>query len=207
MLSSPANYAPSHLRPCSLWPRNQLRSVITEDAPLASTCLWGGVRQEEEAPREAWSERGKKVYPHVKFFYQMNKHPFDWSAHLMGWAVLYFVCFFFTSQNVFFCSTSLLFFVSKCIHVLAVSQKHVLVNSVSPSSTLHPSHSRISLGRTRGRARESEGERGFLSASPSSLIIFGCSVNPCFCFFKRLICCIFQWLGKLLSAQAAKRWT
>lgn len=157
MLSSPANYAPSHLRPCSPWPRNHLRSVVTEDAPLTSTCLWGGVKHGEEAPREAWSERSKEVYPYVKCFTRWQ-HPSDWSAHLMGWAVLYFVCFFFTSQKVFFfCSTSLLYLVSKCIRVLAVLQKHVLVNSAPPSSTLHPSRSRISLGRTRGRARGSVG--------------------------------------------------
>lgn len=159
MLSSPANYAPSHLRPCSPWPRNHLRSVVTEDAPLTSTCLWGGVKHGEEAPREAWSERSKEVYPYVKCFTRWQ-HPSDWSAHLMGWAVLYFVCFFFTKAKTFFfffCSTSLLYLVSKCIRVLAVLQKHVLVNSAPPSSTLHPSRSRISLGRTRGRARGSVG--------------------------------------------------
>lgn len=81
-------------------------------------------------------------------------------GQLIWWAELY--CTLSASSSLaktlfFFCSTSLLYLVSKCIRVLAVLQKHVLVNSAPPSSTLHPSRSRISLGRTRGRARGSVG--------------------------------------------------
>lgn len=172
MLSSPANYAPSHLRPCSPWPRNHLRSVVTEDAPLTSTCLWGGVKHGEEAPREAWSERSKEVYPYVKCFTRWQ-HPSDWSAHLMGWAVLYFVCFFFTKAKTFF--FFLLYFSSLFrfqVHPCAGSIAETCIGKFS-SSILHPpsvSFSHLS----REDTRESEGERGLLSASPSSLIIFGC---------------------------------
>lgn len=159
MLSSPANYAPSHLRPCSPWPRNQLRSVVTEDAPLTSTCLWGGVKHGEEAPREAWSERSKEVC--IPMWSVLSDDNTPLIGQLIWWAELY--CTLSASSSrakrffFFFCSTSLLYLVSKCIRVLAVLQKHVLVNSAPPSSTLHPSRSRISLGRTRGRARGSVG--------------------------------------------------
>lgn len=184
MLSNPANYAPSHLRPSSLWPRNQLRSAITEDAPVTSMCLWGGVKRREAAPREVWSVRSVEVYPYVKFFLS------DDNSHLIGqltwWAELqrkrWSYCTLSASSSLakrffcfFFCSTSLLCFVSKCIHesihVLAVLQQHVLVNSVPPSSI------RLFLASLSGGHEGEWGERGFFSASPSSLIIFGCSLS------------------------------